>query len=82
MTDDFLHTVARAYALAALKGLAPAPAIAEQAGVSRRAVHKWTSTARKRGSMPPVRADESGSHRVVTAAGDFGRSQEEYGPGC
>jgi hypothetical protein len=39
MTDDFLHAVARAYALAALKGLAPAPAIAEQAGVSPRAVH-------------------------------------------
>jgi hypothetical protein len=53
MTDDFLHTVARAYALAALKGLAPAPAIAEQAGVSPRAVHKWVYTARKRGIMPP-----------------------------
>jgi hypothetical protein len=53
MTDDFLHTVARAYALAALKGLAPAPAIAEKAGVSRRAVHKWVYTARKRGIMPP-----------------------------
>jgi hypothetical protein len=53
MTDDFLHTVARAYALAALKGLPPAPAIAEQAGVSPRAVHKWVYTARKRGIMPP-----------------------------
>ena len=53
MTDGFLHTVARAYALAALKGLAPAPAIAEKAGVSRRAVHKWVYTARKRGIMPP-----------------------------
>jgi hypothetical protein len=53
MTDDFLHTVARAYAIAALKGLPPAPAIAEQAGVSRRAVHKWVYTARKRGIMPP-----------------------------
>jgi hypothetical protein len=53
MTDDFLHTVARAYAIAALKGLSPAPAIAEQAGVSRRAVHKWVYTARKRGIMPP-----------------------------
>jgi hypothetical protein len=53
MTDDFLYTVARAYALAALKGLAPAPAIAEQAGVSPRAVHKWVYTARKRGIMPP-----------------------------
>jgi hypothetical protein len=53
MTDDFLYTVAHAYALAALKGLAPAPAIAEQAGVSPRAVHKWVYTARKRGIMPP-----------------------------
>ena len=53
MTDDFLRTVARAYALAALKGLAPAPAIAELAGVSPRAVHKWVYTARKRGIMPP-----------------------------
>jgi hypothetical protein len=53
MTDDFLHTVARAYAIAALKGLPPAPAIAKQAGVSRRAVHKWVYTARKRGIMPP-----------------------------
>jgi hypothetical protein len=46
MTDDFLHTVARAYALAALNGLAPAPAIAEKAGVSHRAVHKCVYTAR------------------------------------
>jgi hypothetical protein len=46
MTDDFLHTVAGAYALAALKGLAPAPAIAEKAGVLRRAVRKWVYTAR------------------------------------
>jgi hypothetical protein len=53
MTDDFLHTVARAYAIAALKGLPPAPAIAEKAGVSPRAVHKWVYTARKRGIMPP-----------------------------
>jgi hypothetical protein len=63
MTGDFPHTVARTYALAALKGLPPAPAIAEQAGVSPRAVHKWVYTARKRGIMPPARAGGSGSHR-------------------
>jgi len=53
MTDEFLHTVARAYAIAALKGLPPAPTIAAQAGVSSRAVHKWIYTARKRGIMSP-----------------------------
>jgi hypothetical protein len=53
ITDDFLQTVAHAYAIAARKGLRPAPAIAEQAGVSPRAVHKWIYTARKRGIMPP-----------------------------
>jgi hypothetical protein len=53
MTEDFLREVARVYALAAQLGLPPAPAIAEKAGVSPRAVHKWIYTARKRGFMPP-----------------------------
>jgi hypothetical protein len=53
MTDDFLETIARAYAIAALKGLRPAPAIASKAGVSPRTVHKWIYTARARGFMPP-----------------------------
>jgi hypothetical protein len=53
MTDGFLHDVARAYAIAARKGLPPAPSIAEIAGVTDRAVHKWIYTARKRGIMPP-----------------------------
>jgi hypothetical protein len=53
MTDDFLREVARAYAVAARKGRPPAPSIAEVAGVTDRAVHKWIYTARKRGIMPP-----------------------------
>lgn len=53
MTDDFLRDVVRAYAIAARKGLRPAPTIAEATGVSDRAVHKWIYTARKRGIMPP-----------------------------
>jgi hypothetical protein len=53
MTDDFLREVARAYRLAARKGVPPAPSIAENAGVTDRAVHKWIYTARKRGIMPP-----------------------------
>lgn len=53
MTDGFLRDVARAYAIAARKGIPPAPAIAEGAGVTARAVHKWIYTARKRGIMPP-----------------------------
>jgi hypothetical protein len=53
MTKEFLEDVARAYAIAARKGVPPAPAIAEAAGVERRTVHKWIYTARKRGIMPP-----------------------------
>jgi hypothetical protein len=53
MTDDFLRDVARAYAIAARKGVPPAPSIAKVAGVTDRAVHKWIYTARKRGIMPP-----------------------------
>jgi hypothetical protein len=63
---DFLYRVALAYALAALKGLSqglpPARAIAGQAGLSRRGVHKWVYTARKRGIMPAARG-RVGSHR-------------------
>jgi hypothetical protein len=53
MTDDFLQTVAHAYALAVAKGLPPAPTIGARTNTSNRTVHKWIRTARQRGIMPP-----------------------------
>jgi hypothetical protein len=53
MTDQFLRELTRAYAIAARNGTPPAPAIAAATGVSPRTVHKWVSTARRRGIMPP-----------------------------
>jgi len=53
MTDEFLRELTHAYAIAAKNGTPPAPAIAAATGVSPRTVHKWISTARRRGIMPP-----------------------------
>jgi hypothetical protein len=53
ITDQFLRELTRAYAIAARNGTPPAPAIAAATGVSPRTVHKWVSTARRRGIMPP-----------------------------
>lgn len=55
LTDEFLAQVHRAYAAAIERGEWPAPALAEQTGVSRHAVRKWIYTARRRGIMPPGR---------------------------
>ena len=54
------------------KAVIHADAIAELAGVSRRAVHKSVYTARSAGSCPPARVDGSGSHKAATAGGDEG----------
>jgi hypothetical protein len=60
ITEEFLAHVASAYAWAAAQGLAPAPAIAEQADVPVRTVHGWISQARKRGHLPPGRPGRAG----------------------
>ena len=53
ITNEFLETVAQAYALAVRKGLHPAPVIAELAQVSPKTVRKWVAKAREREIMPP-----------------------------
>jgi hypothetical protein len=60
LTDDFLQDVARAYRWYTDAKQAPAPAIAEQAGVPVRRVHRWVSDARKRGILPPARPGRAG----------------------
>ncbi|MGW6444266.1 hypothetical protein [Lentzea sp. NPDC055074] len=60
ITGEFLETVARAYRLAVLKGLHPAPAIAELARVSPKTVRKWVAKARERGVLPPGRKGRVG----------------------
>lgn len=52
LTDDFLRQVYRAYQAAVSRGEWPAPALAEQTGVTPHAVRKWIYTARRRGIMP------------------------------
>ncbi len=51
--EQFLQRVAQAYRYAVEDGLAPAPTLAAEAGVTARAVHKWVAIARQRGVMPP-----------------------------
>lgn len=53
LTDGFLRDVASAYAAAIRRGEQPAKALAEQARVPVRTVHRWIYTARRRGVMPP-----------------------------
>lgn len=52
LTDDFLRQVYRAYKAAISRGEWPAPALAEQTGVTPHAVRKWIYTARRRGIIP------------------------------
>ncbi|MGH3934865.1 MAG: hypothetical protein ACRDS1_07815 [Pseudonocardiaceae bacterium] len=52
LTDEFLRQVYRAYQAAVSRGEWPAPALAEQTGVTPHAVRKWIYTARRRGIMP------------------------------
>ncbi|WP_157846962.1 hypothetical protein [Streptomyces achromogenes] len=60
MTDDFLKDVADAYRWATNAQKAPAPALAELAGVPVRTVHRWVYEARKRGILPPARTGRAG----------------------
>jgi hypothetical protein len=55
LTDDFLRQVADAYHRAIQRQIPPAAALADQAGVSPRTVHRWVYTARKRGILPATR---------------------------
>ncbi|MGH3785858.1 MAG: hypothetical protein ACRDRG_04755 [Pseudonocardiaceae bacterium] len=52
LTDDFLRQVYGAYKAAIRRGEWPAPALAEQTGVTPHAVRKWIYTARRRGIIP------------------------------
>lgn len=49
----FLAEVGRAYAAAVQRGEHPAKALAAQAGVPVRSVHRWLYLARKAGTVPP-----------------------------
>jgi len=60
ITEEFLNTVAAAYARATAEGVAPGPAIAKQADVPVRTVHGWIAQARKRGILPPARRGRAG----------------------
>lgn len=60
LTDDFLRDVADAYRWLTDAKLAPAPAIAEMAGVPVRTVHRWVYEARKRQILPPARTGRAG----------------------
>lgn len=52
LTDDFLRSVARAYAAALQRDESPNVAMAEQTGYPRKSVQRWVYTARQRGLMP------------------------------
>ncbi len=52
LTGQFLRGVGEAYDAAVERGEAPAQALAAQANVPVRTVHRWIYTARKRGIMP------------------------------
>jgi hypothetical protein len=61
LTDDYLQQVSASYDTAVRGGSkAPAVDLAQQAGVSRRTVHRWIYTARKRGVMAPGRQGRVG----------------------
>lgn len=60
ITREFLETVVTAYRLAILKGLHPAPTIAELAHVSPKTVRKWVAKARERGVLPRGRKGRVG----------------------
>jgi|HubBroStandDraft_2_1064218.scaffolds.fasta_scaffold11006_4 hypothetical protein len=60
LSDDFLRRVAGIYAEAVAEKEAPAPVMADAAGVSARTVHGWIAEARKRGIMPPATRGRAG----------------------
>ncbi|HVB45573.1 MAG TPA: hypothetical protein VNF47_23100 [Streptosporangiaceae bacterium] len=53
LTDEFLADVAAMYRWAIASDKAPAPVIAESAGVPVSRVHRWVAQARRRGYLPP-----------------------------
>jgi len=55
ITTEYLEHVSAAYTQAVLEGDSPAKALAEQAGVPIRTVHRWVYLARLRGVMQPGR---------------------------
>ncbi|MEU5339365.1 hypothetical protein AB0H18_00665 [Streptomyces sp. NPDC020766] len=60
LTDEFLRDVATAYRWYTEAKQPPAPAMAEQADVPVRRVHRWVADARKRGLLPPARPGRAG----------------------
>lgn len=58
--DDFYEDLAEVYTGMVANKTAPAPAIAQQTGVSVRTVHGWISEARRRGHLPPARRGSAG----------------------
>lgn len=60
ITDDFLKDIADAYRWSVGMEESPAPAIAKQADVPVRTVHRWIYEARKRGILPPARTGRAG----------------------
>ena len=58
--DTFSQQVATAYNEAVLKTSAPAVALAEEADVPVKTVHRWIREARLRGHLPPARQGRAG----------------------
>lgn len=58
--DGFYRQVATAYNSAVLTTAAPAPLLAEEAGVPVATVHRWISEARRRGFLAPARKGRAG----------------------
>lgn len=60
ITDEFLENLAAMYRWAVASGKAPAPVIAESAGVPASRVHRWVAQARQRGFLPPAIKGKAG----------------------
>jgi hypothetical protein len=60
LTDEFLRNMAGLYLATVEARKAPAPVVAEAAGVSVRTVHGWVAEARRRGFLPPAVRGKAG----------------------
>lgn len=60
LTDEFLRNLAGIYLATVEAREAPAPVLADAAGVSVRTVHGWVAEARRRGFLPPATRGKAG----------------------
>jgi transposase-like protein len=76
--EGFSRRVAEAYNEAVQATPAPAPALAEEAGVPVVTVHRWIADARRRGALPPGRKGVAGhSTRLERTAAELGVTPEQ-----